>query len=98
MESPSRTTTFLRCSSQIPKRTFGNSGGTVGDLGTTDSRNRFKPHTEPSGFQTHDGPSLKAAEEIVRGYVTASTSIPDFKEIREKYDLPDPDEVSRLLF
>lgn len=70
---------------------------TVSVLGKADDRGHFIPHTEPSGFQTHDGPSLRAAEEIVRGYVTASTNNPDFREIKEKYNLPDPDEARTLL-
>ena len=60
-------------------------------------RGRFKPHTEPSNFYTDDQQALKAAEQIVRGYVSASENNSDFAEIRAEYELPDPDEVRSLL-
>jgi len=70
---------------------------TVQDLGELDGRARFTPYTEPSGFQVHDGPSLKAAAKIIRGYIAAPTSYPDYERVREQYELPDPEEVRSLL-
>jgi len=57
----------------------------------------FRPHIEPSAFDGSDDALVAAAEEILRLYLWSADNHPDFEAIRAKFNLPDADQVRKLL-
>ena len=60
-------------------------------------RGHFRPRVEPDQFRGEDDLLVHAAAEILRLYLWSSENHPDFQAIRERFKLPNPQEVKGLL-